>query len=180
MTYFLIFVMVASVLGAVFDFQRGEIQRYKGVKYTQGDTSISAKIDGKPYQFRYFPAQLERVHLDPAVGNALRSTEMVVISYNASSPLTEALAGIQYNVQETLQVSLDAYIQPAIVSNNSYNLPVMDCQNATQFIPIIVLHQTNETGLWYQNNCIDARFESEADLSVLRDQLLYASLGVLP
>src|SRR3989338_1733936 len=59
----LLIVMVMSVLGAVADYQRGDVQRFKGIKFSAGTNVVHATINDIDYQFSTFPKQVASLPL---------------------------------------------------------------------------------------------------------------------
>ena len=66
-----------------------------------------------------------------------------------------------------------------ISENEIYNYPIITCDNATEFIPVIYLKKGEETQIYTEGNCIIAEAAFEQAFIALKDKLMYTILGIL-
>ena len=72
------------------------------------------------------------------------------------------------------------YIQSGKTKNTTtYNLPIITCDNATEFVPVIYFKDSNITKFTLENNCIIGESNSREGFLALKDRLLYALFDVI-
>jgi len=75
--------------------------------------------------------------------------------------------------------SYNIYLSKGFTANNSFNLPVISCSNATQYTPVIYFRHGNSTSISVQDNCVIAEASSNTEFIRVKDRLLYGILGVM-
>lgn len=175
-SWVIIILMVLSVGGFTY-FGSGTTHRYNGFKFTQGSSSFLTTVDGVRYGFYNLPDELESLPTDPAVAPLLRSP-FIFMTFNTSSNYTEQMAEVQYYTSQVL-ASRNTFVQPGIMGNLSYNLPIVTCANATPTQPVVAIVETNDTSIMLQNSCIIASVSSDAELYRVQDKLMLLALGVM-
>jgi len=61
--------------------------------------------------------------------------------------------------------------------SETYNLPIITCENSTLEMPVVILKQGNSTNITSNNNCINLEFE-QYQLLQIRDILVYLMYGI--
>ena len=74
-------------------------------------------------------------------------------------------------------------ISPLVFAQNLitleiYNQPIVDCMNATVYVPVIVMKEANETKAYLDGNCIFLE-STQYSVVAMKDRILYAILGVV-
>jgi len=174
---FIIGLMVLSVGGYYAGSSGGTTQRYNGVKFTAGSNAVLATIEGVRYGFNYFPSQVEDVNTDAGVA-ALLQSPFLYITYDADSNYSDAMAQIQYYLGDVYN-SRGTYPAFGALANNSYQLPIVTCENATAAEPVLAFRESNETSIALQDTCIVVTAESQDDLFRIQDKLVLMRLGVM-
>ena len=59
------------------------------------------------------------------------------------------------------------------------NFPVLSCDDATEFVPVVYFKSGNFTKISLENNCILAEAAAHADVIRLKDRLVYGILGII-
>ena len=177
LSWVVVILMTVSVLGAYFG-QSDNSVRYKGVKYTPLSQGVSATIDGQRYLFNSFPASLEGIPTDPGMGATLKSPYLYV-TYDSASNWSQTMAAVQYYYVQLFNGRFSTFVQPAVLDNTTFNLPLVSCANATAAQPVVFFREDNETSIRYQNNnCIVATAASNDDVLRVEDKLVLIRLGV--
>ena len=81
----------------------------------------------------------------------------------------------------TNHVRQSQYRSKYIVLRNSenYNLPIITCENATQYIPVIYLKEGNDTNFFLQKECIIAESKSKEGFIALKDLIIYTIFDII-
>ena len=61
----------------------------------------------------------------------------------------------------------------------AYDLPIIDCENATSEIPVIKFIFGNETTINSEDDCIVAQAQSEIEFLAIADKIRYKLFGVM-
>jgi len=174
-------IMVSSVFGVIFGSfsSTGNSFKYNGFSFTQTNQGYRTKVSGREVFFSYAPYDVENIELDPEITNIISSTKMLHITYDSESSLREGMSQAQFSLSNELYDIFGTYASPAMEENNPYNIPVITCINATVYVPVISLTESNETGIFLENNCILIKSNTGVEFLVLKDRLLYSLAGIV-
>ena len=182
MSLFIIGIMVLSVLGFVMI--RNDSGSYKfiynDVLFKQTQQGYFAKIDDKTATFRYHPTQVEHINLSSSIITSLKSTRMAYITYDPDAKNPQNLALFSYELSQELPEYFGLYLVPGLSGENEYDVMIVTCLNATQFVPVIYLKYANETKVSMLNNCIYLEGKTDFDFAYLKDRVLYAMFDIIP
>jgi len=174
-------IMVSSVFGVMlgsFVGNNGKIE-YNGLSFALTDLGYKAKINSKEMFFSYSPYDAESIPVGQGVISKIASAKMVHITYNSSSPLREGMAQAQFSLSNDLYNLFRIYAPPSMAQQNQYNIPVITCQNATSFVPVISFGEANETSISISNHCISLKAGSGNEFLFLKDRLIYGLAGII-
>ena len=67
------------------------------------------------------------------------------------------------------------------ITNNSinYNLPIITCENATSYVPVIHLKEGNDTKFSLKDDCIMAESSSKEGFIALKDIIIYTIFDII-
>lgn len=138
---FVAIVMLGSVAGFVFSFLPVGIEEkfnYNGVelKRTQQGTLL-ADLDGVGVEFLYFPEDLRDITLPSQTQNLLTTHKAIYVTSDWNSSLAQATAALAFDLATALDKKHSVFVQQSFTSESPYDLPVIGCANATEFIPVI-------------------------------------------
>jgi hypothetical protein len=176
----IVFIMVFSAFGVIFyGFATpGTKLQYGVYKFTLTDQGFVTTVNGKKYVFDHYPADIENVNLSAGVVEKMKGTRMVYLTYDPNQSAVGDIAASQFKLQSELQ-TIGIYSATALTAPNEYELPVVTCQNATPFVPVVDFRESNRTAVDLEGNCIVFDAVYGEDFSRLKDRLLYALLGVM-
>jgi len=177
---FIVLLMVFSVLGIMLSRDEGEqTKKYNGHKFVARENKWLLSIDKKWIDFDYFPTAVEDIEVNDEIKDRILSTEMLHITFDPDN-VTESMDKMRFDLTNLLANLHDIYAASSVIKNSTeYNLPIMTCENATVFVPIIELKLGDETAIGMEDNCIIIRAESAEDMIRLRDAMIYNILGVM-
>jgi hypothetical protein len=71
------------------------------------------------------------------------------------------------------------FVVKGFTSENEFAKPIITCDNATFYVPVIYFKKSNQTVISLENNCIIAEAYRGEDLVKVKDRLLYSIFGVI-
>ncbi len=174
--------MAASSIGIMFVNYGSDSDTlsYKGHKFSrQADGSVVTELKGKQAVFMYFPAEVESISLNKTIIERINSTRMIYLTSDYYSNFSQAIGVAEYNLGYALQ---DIYSIFAVQGffQNATNLPVVTCDNATLFVPVLSFQEGNKTAI-YENagGCIIIESDNSEGFIKARDRLFYGISGVI-
>ncbi len=177
LVFFIAFIMVSSIIGFIYGGERDTF-KYKDIKFTRTQNEWSAVINNRKMVFNYFPAEVEGVNVSSDVITALLNKPEIDTTSETDDMFAEEIALAQYNMALTLN-NFNIYMRRGFTTNNTFDLPIITCENATVVVPIIYFEHSNETRVSIENNCVIAEARNNFDVLRIKDRLLYSILGII-
>lgn len=182
---FLVFLMIASVVGFVLNYSSGEGNplNYNGYEFevSSDQTFIFTEVNGKNYQFYNVPLNIEYLNLPSEAVDDINNAELVYFTFDSSDEINLPYA-------ELIRFDLDNYMltKNKFVASGVYNtpsglyesFPVIDCENATKSTPVIKLINSTVTLFTYSDYCLEIQ-GTGAELVQSRDRLMFGLLGII-
>ena len=179
MVYFIAGIMVSSIFGVMFYgfTEQGGKATYGKYKFKQNPKGWITKIDGNELLFTYNPNQVGDIELSDEVKLKISSSQLIVTS-SFEDEAVEAIALAQFDMAEVGSVS-EVYLTVGFTDYETEIMPMIGCENATQFVPVIYFKSSNETKVSLEGNCIVAESKTNDGFLVIKDRLLYYILGIM-
>lgn len=177
---FIVMIMIGTSFSVIFfGFSNGSDEvKYKGLTFTQFPDHWEARINGKQAAFSVLPGEVENVFALDDSFKTLQGKLEIDATYDSNSTYKEAIALAQHQMGLTL-AEYGIYVRKGFTSNNTFNLPIITCNNATFNVPVVYFREGNSTSIHNENNCIIAEAPSNAGFIKVKDKLLYGMLGVV-
>ncbi|MFC2134740.1 hypothetical protein ACFLTH_09000 [Bacteroidota bacterium] len=177
MGFLLVFLMIFSGAGILIGSRSDSSDwEYNGFKFRQIENYYIGEFDQKEVIFNFLPHTLLTINTSGNVKDAI-SRPMLYLGFDPDSSVQNLLY-IDL-VRNDFERNSDAVIVSTIMKESDiYALPVMTCDNATQYVPMIYFKVANETSIKEDNNCIILSGQGIQFLQ-LRDMLLYIKYGVI-
>ncbi len=180
----LILFIVMIMIGTSFSFvyfgfspSNGNI-RYNGIKFTGYPDRWEAKINGKLAAFSFLPADVEKMAATGNLSSRLQEKLEIDVTSELNSSLNESIALAEHQMSLTLW-NYDVYIRKGFTSNNTFNFPIITCDDATANVPIVYFRESNETRIFEEDGCLIAEAASAVDMIKVKDRIIYGALGVM-
>jgi hypothetical protein len=172
------FIMLASVLGFVFSYAPNSSNfRYGKQSFTQlQNGGFVTDINGRQVYFSYTPEQASSVNMSDNVKNLLAGSRSIWVSYDWNSSLVQQMDALRFDLSTLLVARNDAFVQLAYLDENPSNYTVKNCSDATSFVPVLVIRESNESAINSDElhpGCIVADV-TPAYFEVVADRLKYA------
>lgn len=179
---FIVFIMIGTSVSFVFfGFSPAtEKAKYNGISFTfiPRDNIWIAKINGREAAFSFLPKEAESVLAFDDSFRGLQGKFEIDVTYDLNSTFKEAIALAQHQMGLTLG-AYNIYIRKGFTTNNTFNLPIITCNDATLNVPVVYFRYGNATNIHAENNCVIAEANTNADFVKVKDRLLYGMLGVM-
>lgn len=170
-------IMILSVIGFTMTQSSSQTVKYNGYTFKLEDQKWTTKANNQKFSFYYLPSEVS--YINSTNLESLKYVKSVYLTFNPEQKYLQVIDLIRFELAENL-FNLEIYpIQSVTLNNSLYNLPIITCLNATQFVPIIEFKESDETEIIIQNNCIILNSASEQDFIKLKDLLLYKILRVI-
>ncbi len=177
LVFLIAFIMVSSIIGFLYGGETDTF-KYKGIKFTRTQTQWSTTINNKKMVFDYFPGEVEMINVSSDVITALVNKPEIDTTSKINDTFSEEIALAQYNMALTLN-NLNIYLRRGFTTNNTFDLPIITCENATIVVPVLYFKQSNQTKIALEDNCIITEASSNIDILRIKDRLLYSMLGII-
>ncbi len=176
-TLFIAIIMVSSIIGFLYSGGGGADYTYNDkFKFTRTDNNlfIYKNPDNNLFTFRYLPYELENLNISANI-----QPPMVYLTFDPEADDIETVELMRFELLEDFS-KLNIFAKQGITKNStSYTMEVVDCNMATQSIPVIKFTTSNETKIIENNNCINLQGESKIDIIRLKERILYKALDIL-
>ena len=179
---FMVFIMIGTSFSFVFfGFQsQNEVVKYDGIRFVKNPTQNIwiAKINGIEAAFSFLPNEVESIlALDDSI-KMLKDKFEIDVTYDLNSTFKESIALTQHQMELTL-AQYNIFVRKGFTTNNTFNIPIMTCNDATFNVPVVYFKHGNTTNIHSENNCIIAEAVTNSDVIKAKDRLLYGILGVM-
>jgi hypothetical protein len=160
---FVAFLMITSIIG--FSWKGGSQKvKYNEIPFVQEENGAwSGQILGQKLTLNYHPTELESIEADSEALQRLATVE-IDTTYDIDDEYAEGIAKVQYLMEEVL-VNYNIFVLRAFTEENEYERPVLTCEDATPFVPIVYFKKSNQ--------------KAGQDLLRIKDILIYSALGVM-
>ena len=177
---FIVFIMIGTSVSFVFfGFSPAtERVKYNGFSFVNNGNIWIAKINGREAAFSFLPSEVESVSAFEDFSKRLQGKFEIDVTYDLNSTYKESIALAHHQMGLTL-AAYGIFVRKGFTANNTFNLPIITCDNATINVPVVYFRQGNTTNINIENNCIIAEASANADFIMVKDRLLYGMLGVM-
>lgn len=177
---FIIFVVMGTSFSFVFfGFSTvTEKVKYKGISFTNNNNVWIAKITGKYAAFSFLPGDVEGIFAFNDSLARLQNKLEIDSTYDLNSTFAQSIALAQHQLGLTLE-TYNIYLRKGFTTNNSFNLPVITCDDATATVPVVYFKYGNSSSIHLSDNCVIAEASTNTDFIKVKDRILYGMLGVI-
>ena len=180
MVYFIGFIMIGSVFGVVFFGFGSDVtstSKYNGFKFVNKGSFWSTTVNGREALFTYLPKDVEQILFDNGAADKIRNVFQIDTTSDFNDTLAQPIALAQFQMGVTLN-NFGVFVRNGFTDNRS-NFPVLSCEAATKFVPVIYFKSSNTTNVHLEENCIVAEALDGADALRIKDRLVYERLGII-
>ena len=178
---FIALIMISSAFAVIFYGYSPNTTKleYNDITFTRKNDFWTANINKKEAFFNYFPTEVEYINISSEVTSRIKNTLEVDFTSDFNSTFKENIAFAQYQLAQMLNAHFNIYLRQGSTSKNEYNLPVILCQNATKIVPVFYLKESNQTDIYFKNDCIVMEFKESSDIIKIKDRILYDLFNII-
>ena len=172
----LVFLMIFGMMGIFTNNSAQGDYNYGEYNFRWDGQFFSTKIDGTKTNFYFLPQNILHVNTTPALKEKIHAHAL----YLTFDPESESNNLIFIDIiRDNLFNKLDSIVVNAMTKeSNVYTLPIITCDNATEYVPVFYFNIANETSIVKDGNCIVLNSQLN-DFLKIRDIILYTYYGVL-
>ena len=177
---FIVFIMIGTSVSFVFfGFSpAAERVKYNGFSFVNNGNIWIAEINGREAAFSFLPKEIESINMPYDALQRLQNKFEIDVTYDLNSTYKESIALAHHQMGLTL-ATYNIFVRKGFTTNNTFNLPIITCDNATINVLVVYFRHGNATNININNNCIIAEASANADFIKIKDRLLYGILGVM-
>ena len=174
--------MIISIFAIVVDNQNQNSLDYNKHSFTVLDNGYKTKINGTYMDFYYYPSDLERISLSPGILSKIRGAQALAFAFDPNVNVTDNLLYVdtfRYDIQT--QMDKPVYFGITGKSDKYGSLPIVGCENATSYLPLILINIYADTGFNVSEeypNCIIMNGKLK-EILALKDRLVYGYYGIM-
>ena len=172
--------MVLSTLGYLVGQNNSSVSSvtYNGYAIEVTQYGLRVTIDDKETYFTYYPDTVAYLKPDEQILNLVKNSKVITVVYDPEEDNPEMFGGVQYQLEQDF-VKDNKFVIRGLTKSEGYNLPELDCVNATATVPVLKYMTGNATGYKMEGNCIIAEGIVPSDMIQLKDALIYGYYGVI-
>jgi hypothetical protein len=177
-TAFIALIMVSSIIGFMWVGEDEPTLSYKDkYKFIRRNNVFIYRQANDEFIFRFLPNELEELAGDAELSNL--NKPMFYVTFDPDSELIQSIELLRFELSDDLQ-KLDIFLGHGMTNeSDDYNLPILDCEDATANVPIVKFAKANETRIREKDGCFIFEAKNDYDLAKLKDLILYSLLGIL-
>ncbi|MFH1316164.1 MAG: hypothetical protein ABII01_01475 [Candidatus Woesearchaeota archaeon] len=181
MVFFIAFIMIMSVFGVIFYGMSDPSakKKYGKLTFTRMNNGYRTFIEKNSYDFVNFPGDISEIEIDDEVKGILDEKSQIILTSEPDDPLNRSIAYLKFNYQNTANVLTDTYVTSGFTKKNVYNQPIVNCTIANENIPVIYMKRGNETGITSEKNCVIISAESDFEMIMLGERILFMLLDII-
>jgi len=183
LSIFLAVIMIGGI-GGIFLSNPGTTSDYSFGKYDFKNVNNYwvTTINKKDTSFYFLPQQVESLSISSTAFERIKNSQGVMIIFDPghnSTKKLQALDVFRFEIANALVTSYNKQVAFGITTNSSaYTLPILNCNNSSFYVPIMLVDFENETAVSLINDCIIVSAIDESSLLSLMDNLKYRIYGV--
>ena len=184
MTYFIVFLMLGSVLGFVLSDSAGNPNRltYNGYRIDVMPNRYILNYEREKLEFVFSPFEAEMIIIPPELIDNLRAVPYFTISYDPNMVDSGELSYIRSMVSQYSYLK-DKLVGFAITEDSFMydGISILNCDNSTRTSPIIVYQDSNEDNIQYnpETGCIIVSSSNVNHRVQFSERIVYEILGVM-
>jgi len=182
MVGFMALVLISSIFGVIFfGFQQGGVTtslKYNDFKFYNKGNTWSTFIDKREALFSFYPTDVEFVFTELGIMDKLRNRVQIDVTLDINGTYLQSIALAHFQMKSTLG-NFNIFVREGATSINKFNLPIINCEFATQSVPVIYFKEGNFTEIKSEGNCIIVEASSPNDFIRAKDRIVYGILGVI-
>lgn len=173
---FIAVILISSIVGYIFGDAQERVSRYNGIKFTLTSKGWKTIYQDKIYIFSFVPVDVEDIALPDSIN--LNNLLEIDVTYEFNSTYKENIAEAIFELLNIVTKN-NIYLRQGFTTNNSFNIPIITCEDATPSVPVLYYKSSNQTNISQQNNCIIIEANNQNLFLAQTDRIAYKILGIM-
>ena len=179
MAVFIAVIMVGSIVGMMFSGDSEDKLEYNGHKFKIIGNQLAVEVNNQEYYFYYHPVDLEVMNVSEEVQIKLNGMQMFYFTFDPDTKDIEYLDKARFDLNNEAAKTNLFFVNAISKESEIYNFPIITCDNATAFVPVVYVKEGNKTGFYLEEDCIIAESKTKEGFLALKDRLMYEILGIM-
>ncbi|MBI2138125.1 hypothetical protein HYU13_00925 [Candidatus Woesearchaeota archaeon] len=175
---FISLIMVSSIAGFLIVNQPSDISRFKGSKFVRQQNTWVATVNGNRIFFDYQPQAIASLNASKEFLPLIRGKVEIDTTSDINDSYSSDIALAQYNLGVNLN-ALGVFVRQGLTANNTYQLPVITCEDATPLTPVIYFRKGEDYSQIIEDGCLTISLRSRDEVHAIKDMILLGVLGLL-
>lgn len=172
---FSIILMIGSSLIIGLNNNQSSNYNYNNFKFTYQNRQWKTVINNYQLEFYHHPTEVDYLNIsNPEKLNS----PLIYLTFNPNQT-NEYLELSRLKLDLTAQLTQTYFSHGNTQPSEEYNFPIITCQNATPYAPVIFYQKSNHTSISFNNNCYILNAQTKSDYLKLTERIIYQILGVI-
>lgn len=184
MAIFIVVIMVTSILGFMYggsgNTQGNFVYEDMDFGYDPQGILIMQTSQG-PLRMNYHPDTVLRdpqYNISMQFTDSIKEKRILYFTYPPEDQFKEGFALVQFDIKENLEDRFGITVYNAFTDENTFGLPVMQCEDAGSSELVLELQSANQTRTGFEGNCMKVYVSKAADILFIRDSIIYKMYGL--
>ena len=173
---FIIFIMVFSVFEIMLS-GSSDTTNYNGYKVKTLQDGFETKAGKTTITTMYHPKQLESINA-PSVNALDMMGKQTALTFDPEQENQMYSDYARFELEKFLN-NIQVPTASAVTKGGEYNLPIINCENATDNLIVVVFEQSNETKITKDGNCYTLTGASPQEIIMAEDRFKLTIAGVM-
>lgn len=149
----------------------------QGVKFRQEGDHYIANINKNDVIVYTLPGEASYINISSAILNKIKNSKMIYLTFDPEQDDLTYVDFIRFELTEELFENNIFPISGTLRESPLYQLPVVDCENATIYTPVIEFRVENKTNIYEEDNCIYIQAKGP-EFIIIRDKIIFGLYGL--
>ena len=104
---------------------------------------------------------------------------MVYFTSNPNSRYSKSIGYSQFRLSESMGKYFNIFSSFGFKENFTERIPLITCENTTQFVPVVDFREANDTKVFLEDGCIIINGNRETDFIRAKDKIIYTLFGII-
>ena len=172
---FIVVIMIMSILCYIFADTTSSSATYKNAKFIRTNQGWRAEHEEKTYLFSFLPQDVEQIEVPDINLNNILEIDM---TYEVNSSAKQGIAQSIFEISNVIAQN-NIFVRTGFTGNNSFGLPIIRCDDSTQFVPVFYYVLSNESKISKEGNCLILEGRDDSSFLPLADRLAYKIIGIM-
>ncbi|MBU0757005.1 MAG: hypothetical protein KKF44_02990 [Nanoarchaeota archaeon] len=143
-----------------------------------GQNKYSVDVDNTLITAYYLPTEVDNIKIDREIIAKIKDTSYFFFTFDPYEEDLSYIEFLRFDLTNNFQKQGKFLASGVTQESTTYPFPIINCENATQFSPVIIFSNSNITSVSMDNNCIHIDSRATGFIKV-RDKIIYSLYGLI-